>query len=58
MGGERGHDFAERITFVVQPNGTIAETIGGMGVSPLDNVQQSLAAVQKLYSGEKAEGAE
>lgn len=40
------HGFAERTTFIVTPDGKIAGTIGG--VSPAENVQQSLAAVQKL----------
>jgi peroxiredoxin len=40
------HGFAERTTFIVTPDGTIAETIGG--VSPLENVEMSLAAVQRL----------
>jgi peroxiredoxin len=43
-GVEIGHDFAERMTFVVTPDGAIAETIGG--VSPMENVQKSLEAVQ------------
>jgi peroxiredoxin Q/BCP len=38
------HGFAERMTFIVMANGEIAETIGG--VSPMENVQKSLAAVQ------------
>ncbi|HMB74101.1 MAG TPA: peroxiredoxin [Gammaproteobacteria bacterium] len=42
------HGFAERVTFVVLPDGSIAETIGGQGVSPVANVEQSLAAVQRL----------
>lgn len=42
------HGFAERVTFIVLPDGTIAETIGGQGVSPVANVEQSLAAVQRL----------
>ncbi len=41
---EIGHDFAERVTFIVTPDGEIAETIGG--VSPMENVQKSLEAVQ------------
>ena len=41
---EIGHDFAERVTFIVTSDGSIAETIGG--VSPLENVQKSLEAVQ------------
>ena len=40
------HGFAERTTFIVTPDGHIAETIGG--ISPLENVQRSLAAVQGL----------
>ena len=40
------HGFAERTTFIVTPDGSIAETIGG--VSPTENVQMSLEAVQNL----------
>lgn len=40
------HGFAERTTFIVMPGGEIAETIGG--VSPLENVEMSLAAVQRI----------
>jgi len=40
------HGFAERTTFIVTPDGRIAETIGG--ISPLENVQKSLEAVQRL----------
>jgi peroxiredoxin len=40
------HGFAERTTFIVTPDGKVAETIGG--VSPPENVQKSLAAVQRL----------
>ena len=43
-GVEIGHGFAERITFIVTSDGNIAETIGG--VSPMENVKLSLAAVQ------------
>ena len=43
-GIEIGHGFAERVTFIVTPDGKIAETIGG--VSPMENVQKSLEAVQ------------
>lgn len=42
------HGFAERTTFVVTPDGKVAETIGG--VSPPENVQKSLEAVQRLQS--------
>ena len=40
------HGFAERTTFIVTPDGKIAETIGGM--SPMENVKKSLEAVQRL----------
>jgi peroxiredoxin len=40
------HDFAERTTFIVTPDGNIAETIGG--VSPMENVHKSLEAVQRI----------
>jgi peroxiredoxin len=45
-GVEIDHGFAERTTFVVTPDGKIAETIGG--ISPTENVQKSLEAVQRL----------
>lgn len=45
-GVEIGHGFAERTTFIVTSDGKIAETIGG--VSPMENVRLSLAAVQRL----------
>lgn len=45
-GQEIGHGFAERTTFIVTPDGRIAETVGGM--SPMENVQKSLEAVQRL----------
>ena len=45
-GIEIGHGFAERTTFIVTPDGKIAETVGG--VSPMENVQKSLEAVQRL----------
>jgi peroxiredoxin len=41
-----GHGFAERTTFIVTPDGKVAATIGG--VSPPENVQKSLEAVQML----------
>ena len=43
-GVEIGHGFAERTTFIVTTDGKIAETISG--VSPMENVQKSLEAVQ------------
>ena len=45
-GVEIGHGFAERTTFIVTPDGKIANTIGG--VSPMENVARSLEAVQGL----------
>lgn len=45
-GVEIGHGFAERTTFIVTPDGKVAETIGG--VSPMENVHKSLEAVQSL----------
>lgn len=49
-GNAIGHGFAERTTFVVLPDGRIAATIGG--VTPAENVEQALAAVQKLTTKE------
>lgn len=40
------HGYAERATFIVTSDRTIAETIGG--VSPFENVQMSLDAVVRL----------
>lgn len=45
-GKEIGHEFTERVTFVVVPGGKISSTIGGM--APADNVKAALAAVQEL----------
>ena len=40
------HDTAERITFIISADGKITQTIGG--VSPFENVEKSLEAVQSL----------
>jgi thioredoxin-dependent peroxiredoxin len=48
-GVEIGHDFAERTTFIITPDGKIAATVGG--VAPDKNVEQALAAVQHLGKG-------
>ena len=40
------HGFTERTTFIVTPDGKVSATIGG--VSPEENVQQALQAVQAL----------
>jgi peroxiredoxin Q/BCP len=45
-GIEIGHGFAERTTFIVSMDGKVVETIGGM--APAKNVEQALAAVQRL----------
>jgi thioredoxin-dependent peroxiredoxin len=45
-GVEIGHGFAERVTFIVTPDGKIAGTVGG--VAPAENVQKTLEAVQQL----------
>jgi len=49
-GVEIGHGFAERTTFIVTPDGKIAGTIGGM--SPMENVQKSLEAVESLANAD------
>ena len=48
-GVEIDHGFTERTTFVVTQDGKVAETIGG--ISPMENVQKSLEAVQRLQHG-------
>lgn len=45
-GVEISHGFTERTTFIVMPDGKIAATVGG--VSPTDNVNKALEAVQQL----------
>jgi len=45
-GIEINHGFAERTTFVINPSGTIAASIGG--IAPADNVHETLAAVKAL----------
>ena len=42
------HGFAERLTFIVTPDGKVAATVGGQGVSPEQNVEQALQAVKAL----------
>jgi peroxiredoxin len=48
-GNDLDHDFAERTTFIVTPDGKIAATVGG--VSPKTNVEKALEAVQALPPG-------
>jgi len=45
-GRQIAHGLAERSTFVVTPDGRIAAALDGL--SPVDNVAQALAAVQRL----------
>lgn len=45
-GKDLDHGFAERTTFIITPDGKINATVGG--VSPFENVEKSLAIVQKL----------
>ena len=45
-GVEINHGTAKRTTFIVLPDGEIAETIGG--ISPIENVLKSLEAVQRI----------
>jgi len=51
-GVEIDHEFTERTTFVVTPDGKIAATLSSADdkISPADHVQKSLAAVQQLGS--------
>ncbi len=51
-GQEIGHGFAERTTFIVTPDGKVAATVGG--VSPKENVDKALEAVQQLAASKKA----
>jgi len=51
-GEEIGHGYAERTTFIVTPDGKIAATIGG--VSPKQNVEKALDAVQHLHGAKPA----
>lgn len=52
-GIEIGHGFAERVTFIVMPDGRIAEMIGG--ISPFENVQKSLEAVERHHEAGAAD---
>lgn len=47
-GVEIGHGFTERTTFVISKDGKIAGTVGG--VSPQENVMQSLELIEQLSS--------
>ena len=49
-GVEIDHDFTERTTFIVTPDGKISDVFSSNDdkINPADHVQKSLAAVQKL----------
>jgi peroxiredoxin Q/BCP len=46
------HAFTERTTFIITPDHKVYQTVGGMGVAPDKNVEDTLAAVQ-LLTGKK-----
>ena len=46
------HKFAERTTLIITKDGKIAATVGG--VSPTENVEKTLAAVQNIAAGKPA----
>ncbi len=50
-GIEIGHGFAERTTFVVNTDGKVVNTIGGL--TPAENVDKTLEAVQQLAASKK-----
>ena len=49
-GEDIDHDFTERTTFVVTPDGKIAATLSSTDdkITPAQHVEKSLAAVQEL----------
>lgn len=51
-GVEIDHGRIDRVTFIVTPEGRVAEVIGG--VSPVNNVEKALQAVQKLAANKSA----
>jgi peroxiredoxin len=42
------HGFADRMTFLVGQDGKVVTSFGGRAVSPVQNVEQALKAVQEL----------
>jgi thioredoxin-dependent peroxiredoxin len=56
-GVEIDHDFTERTTFIVTPDGKIAATFSTTDdkISPADHVQKALAAVQQLAGSKSAQ---
>jgi len=55
-GVEIDHEFTERTTFVVTPDGKIAATLSSADdkINPAEHVEKSLAVVQQLASGKPA----
>ncbi|MDD5579271.1 MAG: peroxiredoxin [Methylobacter sp.] len=51
-GVEINHGFAERTTFIVKPDGNIFAAVGGLKAK--ENVDQALAAVQRLAAGQSS----
>ncbi len=51
-GVEIDHGRIDRVTFIVTPDGRVAEVIGG--VSPVNNVEKALQSVQKLAANKSA----
>ena len=47
-GVDIGHGFADRMTFVVTPDGKVAESFGGRELRPDENVMKALETVQHL----------
>jgi peroxiredoxin Q/BCP len=45
------HGFADRMTFVVTPDGKVAASFGGRELAPAANVQKALETVQQLQHG-------
>ena len=47
-GVDIGHGFADRMTFVVSPDGKVAASFGGRELRPDENVMQALKTVQEM----------
>jgi peroxiredoxin len=50
-GVEIGHGFADRLTFVVAPDGKVAATFGGREMRPDENALKALEVVQGMHHG-------
>jgi len=56
-GVEIDHGFADRMTFVVTPDGKVAASFGGREMKPDENVMKALEVVQGLKGGTMAKPA-